>query len=353
MKKKKKQPKELMIKSVIADLEKEMQESSIRPQQSEGESRAVFSSAVLNPEGPVSDTTEHKNSETQFSKSIEIPIGLNLTEKQKQAYVKQAPSKPSDDDKTQLVDAGPVANKPGDSHEALGDRTNVVGNFLGAQAPKPEQKISFGGQSRSSGYEAQFMQAENLKIAQQRIIELEKDIEKLRKENEILASAGELSQQKIEDFLSRINVLERQRNELKETSVSELQIFREGLIVKESEISRLQSKVSELESRLSNDLRKIRVRERELENRLELSKMEKMALLKSKDETILDLKRKNDTLVVEIESYQNKIIELNQRIESNQEQFGRTVRALRIALTNLEVNENTSSITIAPLKKAE
>ena len=45
--------------------------------------------------------------------------------------------------------------------------------------------------------------------------------------------------------------------------------------------------------------------------------------------------------------------ELNQKIEANQEQFARTVRALRIALTNLEVNENTSSITIAPFKKAE
>ena len=123
--------------------------------------------------------------------------------------------------------------------------------------------------------------------------------------------------------------------------------------VKESEIHRLRAKVEELESRLSNDLRKIRVRERELENRLELSKMEKMALLKSKDETILDLKRKTDSMDIEIESYQNRINELNQKIEANQEQFARTVRALRIALTNLEVNENTSSITIAPFKKAE
>ena len=79
----------------------------------------------------------------------------------------------------------------------------------------------------------------------------------------------------------------------------------------------------------------------------------KTALIRSKDETILELKRRSEILEGDIESFQHKILELNQRIESNQEQFGRTVRALRIALTNLEVNENTSSITLAPLKKAD
>ena len=46
--------------------------------------------------------------------------------------------------------------------------------------------------------------------------------------------------------------------------------------------------------------------------------------------------------------------EMGQQLEGNQEQFARTVRALRIALTNLEVSDSTNpSITIAPLKKAE
>lgn len=339
-----------MIKSVIEDLEKEMAEPSIRDEKTAHKKAEMFARAALNPDGDVSDKTRNQPS-TDATGTVEIPAGLVLSEDQKKAYVKHSSpkpvAKPADDEKTHLVNA-----KPGVDNE----KTNLIGFSSPAPAPVPpkaEQKVSFGGQSRSSGYEAQFMQAENLKIAQQRIIELEKDIEKLRKENEILSSAGELSHQKIEDFLGRINNLERQKNELKDTSVSELQIFRDGLSAKESEINRLRSKVSELESRLSNDLRKIRVRERELENRLELSKMEKMALLKSKDETILDLKRKNDTLVVELENYQSKILELNQKIESNQEQFARTVRALRIALTNLEVNENTSSITIAPFKKAE
>lgn len=349
MKKRNKQPKELMIKSVMKDLEKEMAEPSIRQPEKNEKDATALANAILNPIGE----TNISQPDIEYTGTVEVPAGLQLSVKDKKNLVK---SSAKDDEKTEVVgapkaeSAQPTVEKPMSRHD---DRTQVVGNHPAqAAAIKPEQKVSFGGPSRSSGYEAQFMQAENLKLAQQRIVELEKDIEKLRKENEILASAGELSQQKMEDYLARINSLERQKNDLKDTSVSELQIFRDGLNSKESEISRLRAKVEELESRLSNDLRKIRVRERELENRLELSKMEKMALLKTKDETILDLKRRNDGLQAELENYQNRIIELNRKLESNQDQFGRTVRALRIALTNLEVNENTS-LTIAPLKKAE
>ena len=170
----------------------------------------------------------------------------------------------------------------------------------------------------------------------------------------MLTSASEISRNRIDELISKSLHLEKQKNELKELNESELRIFKDGLIAKDTEIHRLRSKVEELESRLANDLRKVRVRERELENRLELAKVERTALLRAKDETILDLKRKTENLQAELESYQNKVIELGQKIDANQDQFARTVRALRLALTNLEVNEGTStSITLTPIKKAD
>jgi hypothetical protein len=45
-------------------------------------------------------------------------------------------------------------------------------------------------------------------------------------------------------------------------------------------------------------------------------------------------------------------VELQAKLESNNDQFARTVRALRLALSNLESTEE-SSITLAPIKKAE
>ena len=79
--------------------------------------------------------------------------------------------------------------------------------------------------------------------------------------------------------------------------------------------------------------------------------MEKEALLRSKDDAILDLKRKLDQLNHDQEAYRQRVAELNSRVESNNDQFARTVRALRLALTNLEVND-TGGVR-APLKKAE
>ena len=109
------------------------------------------------------------------------------------------------------------------------------------------------------------------------------------------------------------------------------------------------NKILSDETRLKNDFKKIRVKERELENRLELARAEKAALLRSKDEYILDLKRKIDQLQSELDNYRSKVLELNKNLDSNQEQFKRTVRALRLALTNLEHKEGEPF----PLKKAE
>lgn len=201
--------------------------------------------------------------------------------------------------------------------------------------------------------EERLFESQNLKIAQDRIEELERDLENLRKENQTLVSVSQAANEKADDLISRVHQLERAKSELKEQNESELEIFRQGMLSKDTEISKLKTKISELESQVSSDLRKIRVRERELENRLELVKAEKNALLKSKDESILDLKRKLDLQQEELYSAKSRVIELQARLDSDQEKFARTVRALRIALTNLEVEENTSSITIAPLKKAE
>lgn len=328
MKKLKKKPAESLIKSVIDDLNEEAAEPSIH-----GKSGAQKVSAD----------------------SISAPDGLSS-------------SSGSDDKTTVLSSDKSPAETPANKEEfsQISDKTYVApkghGHGILQRSATPENaevKVSFGSakpnlKANASSFDAQLAQAENLKFAQSRIIELEKDIERIRKENEMLASANEIAKQKLDDYMGKIQNLERTKTDLKEQNESELRIFKDGLVSKDAEIHRLRTKVEELESRLSADLKKIRVRERELENRLELSKLEKTALTRSKDETILELKRQIEHLSSEVDNYQHKVIELNQKIESSHEQFGRTVRALRLALTNLEVNhENTSSITIAPYKKAE
>ena len=80
----------------------------------------------------------------------------------------------------------------------------------------------------------------------------------------------------------------------------------------------------------------------ELENRLEISKMENAALIRNKDEIILDMKRQKDHLVNELENYRTKGQELYKQINEKQETLRRTVKALRLALTLLEGNNDGS-----------
>jgi hypothetical protein len=248
------------------------------------------------------------------------------------------------------------------SSHADSERTVAVEGFANRQ-PRPQTevspKISFGSlrdprpfQSNGSVYassDATLAQAESLKIAQQRILELEKECEKFRQENEELASAGEIIRNRSEELTSRIFALEKEKQEISESLQNELMIVKGTLQYKENEVLRARQKIDDLETRLKSDFKKIRVRERELENRLELVKAEKTALLRAKDENILELKRKIDHVQSELDNYRDKVLELNKTIDLNQEQFKRTVRALRLALSNLEVKEEN----IVPLKKAE
>lgn len=204
-----------------------------------------------------------------------------------------------------------------------------------------------------SGYsDAQMIQAENLKLAQSRILELENEAEKLRQENELLTAAGTIAKTRLDEMIEKIHVVERSKMDAMEHAALEMKILKESLLERDRETSKARRKVEELETRLNSDLKKIRVRERELENRLELARLEKTALVRSKDETILDLKRKLDLISSELENYKQRTSELQGRIDNQNDQIGRTVRALRLALTNLESND-TSSENLLPMKKAE
>lgn len=241
------------------------------------------------------------------------------------------------------------------------DKTIAVEGFanakMGPRRSDVDVKVSVGnfrGSSRGAAnvltsVDASLAQAENLKFAQQRILELEKEVEHLRAENEDLASAGETIRNRTDELTVRVTSLEKEKEEIRESAQSEILILKGNLQYKENEVAKARIKVEELDTRLKSDFKKIRVRERELENRLELLRAEKSALIRSKDEYILEQKRKIDQLSQELDNYRQKCLELNKTIEANQEQVKRTERALRLALTNLEAKEEN----VVPLKKAE
>lgn len=218
-------------------------------------------------------------------------------------------------------------------------------------------KVSVGKQSRSAGFaswggkdvEGNLGQADNLRMAQEKILDLENENEKLRRHNEQLRAATEIIKERCDLLTSQVTEFKNDRDGLEESFKNEMTLLKNHLNRKEAELQKTQFKVDELESRLKFDMKKIRVRERELENRLELVRAEKNAVSKNKDEQILDLRRKMDTMQMEVDSYRQKCVELNKQIESSQESFKRTTRALRLAMANLELQDENKT----PLKKAE
>lgn len=269
------------------------------------------------------------------------PIGFDPEKTRPVGFGDDPNSKASqftDPDRT-LAAEGFAAARPG-RRSPLDEKVGI-GSLKSAGAGKPGSTLTFA--------DASLVQAENLKIAQNRILELEKEVERLRGENEELASAAEIIKTRSDEYHSRLGKVEKEKQEIEDSHRAELLVLKGNLQFKETEVAKARLKVEELETRLKNDFKKIRVKERELENRLELARAEKAALLRSKDEYILDLKRKIDQLQSELDNYRSKVLELNKTLDGNQEQFKRTVRALRLALTNLELKDGEQF----PLKKAE
>ena len=187
--------------------------------------------------------------------------------------------------------------------------------------------------------DAALAQSENLRIAQNRLLELEQEIERLRQENQKLARAGETyrrlsdelqgeTQKRESDYKHAISMFEQEKGILNGTKEA---------LQRDLEVQR--RKNEELDLRISSNIQKIRVRERELENRLELVKMESAALIRSKDEMILELKRNIDQTNLELKNYHAKNKELNRLANDKQEMLRRTVKALRLALSMLEGEE--------------
>lgn len=227
---------------------------------------------------------------------------------------------------------------------------------------KPEEnldgkvKVSVGQSSRSSGFsswsggvDGNLNQAENLRMAQEKIIEIENENERLRRQNEELIAASEILKERSDLMMSQLSEYKNDRENLEQSFKNEMTLLKNHLVRKDAELKKAQFKVEELEARLKFDLKKIRVRERELENRLELVRAEKNAISKNKDEQILDLRRKMDVIQMEVDSYRQKCVELNKQIENSQDSFKRTTRALRLAMANLELQEENKG----QLKKAE
>lgn len=255
----------------------------------------------------------------------------------------------AEEDKTQRLAESRV-NQPSQSNSTtLPAEEPSSGNKVRASVGRHQAFRSTG---PASSTEAALAQSESLRIAQNRLLEFEQEIERLRQQNEELAAAGETLRRRADELLAQNHKRESDYQNAVSTFEQEKQILTESKEALQRDLEVARRKGEELELRISTNIQKIRVRERELENRLELVKMESAALLRSKDETILELKRNIDQLNLELNNYRTKNQELNRQTTDKQEMLRRTVKALRLALSMLEGEEEVRP-AVAPQRKAK
>lgn len=254
------------------------------------------------------------------------------------------------------VPAVPALGNDNDSTERINASHLNHTTATGSADPEDRVRASVGrfGAFRSGGQasttEAALAQSESLRIAQARLLDLEGEIERLRLQNEELAAAGETLRRRTDELLAENQRRESDYQHAISTFEQEKEILTNSKEALQRDLELQRRKVEELELRISTNIQKIRVRERELENRLELVKMESAALIRSKDEMILELKRNTDQLNLELNNYRAKNQELNRLTNDKQEMLRRTVKALRLALSMLEGEEEVPK---TPQRKAK
>ncbi|MDE0518477.1 MAG: hypothetical protein OXH36_02825, partial [Bdellovibrionales bacterium] len=175
-------------------------------------------------------------------------------------------------------------------------------------------------------------QSENLRVAQDRIIELEAEIERLRTENEELIATGDIFRERLDKVIAQNDNLKKVYEENREEFQNEKRTLTDTLSDQGREIEKMIIKNKELEKRLSSNIQQIRVRERELENRLELMKLDNQTLAREKDRYILDLKRNIDKMKMDLDSQKNKYNEVSQKLEGYRNQNRRVTRGLQMIL---------------------
>lgn len=193
-------------------------------------------------------------------------------------------------------------------------------------------------------------QSEHLRLAQNKINELENELEDLRRENDEIMSVAETFKALSEEYFENMEKLKADLVDSRETGHQENRILRETLQDKDKQINELRQTNSDLKSKVEANFKQIRKRERDLEYRLELVKAEEATLLKTKDKTILELRRRIDKLDQEMEAYREKNKEHYEKLQQQQQTVRAVVRALRIALTRLE---GDFGVDFEVLKKAE
>jgi hypothetical protein len=104
----------------------------------------------------------------------------------------------------------------------------------------------------------------------------------------------------------------------------------------EAQVDNFMQKREEWREKVREDLKRIKLKERELENKYELLKRDTQALLDSKDKHVLELKKKNDALELELEALEERLRRANTILSGIDAKKRRLLETLKLTTSLLE-----------------
>ncbi len=173
------------------------------------------------------------------------------------------------------------------------------------------------------------------------------------KHNRLLAAQLEEAQRNI----ARVQAeMEEERREHQEQITLLRSDFEEKLKqagATQDQVKDLIRKREEFKEKVREDLKRIKLKERELENKYELLKNDTQTLLDAKDKQILDLRKKADALDLELETFDEQLRENSAILNEVSIKKRRLIETLKIAITLLEdIDKETLSAVPDPTRKA-
>lgn len=169
--------------------------------------------------------------------------------------------------------------------------------------------------------------------------------EKLLGSRNSLTLRAELDEKKIE-----LTIIRKKLNEEINVLKDRVRLYEEKVLILEEKNKHLVQEIDKAGQKNKIDVKRVMLRERELEQKLELLKADAETQIRNRDLKILELKRRIDAMEFDMESMtQQEKKTLESRFEL-EDKLDKAIRTLRTAISNLE-DEGNRNTTLDALKK--
>jgi len=215
------------------------------------------------------------------------------------------------------------------------------------KTPNTEESLAFNSFEEKKDFEIKKEIKEPIKEENHKLIKnyeneniaLKKDYENLKKELNSLKNENINQEVKINKIKEENNKLKQDLSNLKNNENIIISSELDKAKIYSDKYEALVKTHEELKAKIRHDIRKIKMREKELSNRVELIKQDRDTLLSAKDQKILKLNKQIDDLEFQKEALNEINTKLKKEAKEYYEKTIRVIKALRLSTSLLESEE--------------